>query len=242
MKIRNGKALLMFVVVGCSAPNDQTPFTQSIEGTDYTIEMMPVQSDTGNFWISRTEITWDLYDIFLQFINSPENLNAGVDAVSGPTPAYASVDRGFGRQGYPAISISDKAALSFCDWLSTRTNRFYSIPTIEQWELANVGGGGAWHQWNSEKTTHPVATTEPNSIGIYDMRGNVGEWATTEDGLRVIGGSFRTPEEELGLKTILTPIKDWNVTDPQLPRSPWWYADADYVGLRVVTTNGESHE
>ena len=60
MKRRNGKALLMFVVVGCSAPNDQTPFTQAIEGADYTIEMMPVQSDTGNFWISRTEITWDL--------------------------------------------------------------------------------------------------------------------------------------------------------------------------------------
>ena len=37
--------------MGCSAPNDQTPFTQAVEGTDYTIEMMPVQSDTGNFSI-----------------------------------------------------------------------------------------------------------------------------------------------------------------------------------------------
>ena len=93
-----------------------------------------------------------------------------------------------------------------------------------------------------EKTTHPVASKEPNILGIYDMNGNVGEWVTTKDGPRVIGGSFRTPPEELGKNTLLTPIREWNVTDPQLPRSPWWFADADFVGLRIITTNGDSNE
>ena len=241
MKMKYGISLLIFAVSGCSSPDEQVPFTQEIDGIDFTMELMPVESPSGTFWISRTEIPWDLYDIFLHFVNSPENMHAGVDAVSGPTPAYASVDRGYGRSGYPAISMSAQAAESFCLWLSSRTNRTYSIPTIEQWEFANTGGGGAWHQWNSEKTTHLVATKAPNTLGIFDMRGNVGEWVITEDGPRVIGGSFRTPAEELGSKSLLTALKEWNMTDPQLPRSPWWFADADYVGLRVMT-NGETNE
>ena len=61
----------------------------------------------------------------------------------------------------------------------------------------------------------------------------------TKNGPKVVGGSFRTPEEDLGTKTMLTPIPDWNKTDPQLPRSPWWLADADFVGLRIVTTDPE---
>jgi len=146
------------------------------------------------------------------------------------------------RQGYPAISMSAKAAEAFCAWLSSVTNRTYEIPTISQWNIANVGDGGAWHRWNSDKTTHPIATTTPNSLGLYDMRGNVGEWVQTNEGPRVIGGSFRTPAEELGHSSVLIPKKEWNQTDPQLPRSPWWLADADFVGLRLMTTEREAHE
>ena len=238
-----GTTLLgLCILAGCSSQNEPQPFTQTIEGTDFTIEMAPVSTPKGFFWISRTEIPWDLYDIFLQFINSPDNLGGGVDAITGPTPAYASVDRGFGRTGYPAISMSAQAAESFCIWLSTNTGRTFTIPTLEQWNEANIGDGGAWHKWNSDETTHPVASKEPNSFGIYDMEGNVGEWVITSKGPRVIGGSFRTPKEELGNKTLLTPIKDWNVTDPQLPRSPWWFADADFVGLRIICVNGEEDE
>jgi formylglycine-generating enzyme required for sulfatase activity len=233
---------LVLCLVGCTSQSEPVPFTQKIEGTDFTIEMVPVTTRDGFFWISRTEVPWDLYDIFLQFINSPDNLSAGVDAVTGPTPAYASVDRGFGRSGYPAISMSSQAAKSFCSWLSSKTNRTFQIPSIEQWNNANAEGGSAWHQWNSEKTTHPVATKEPNSLGIHDMEGNVGEWVITPEGPRVIGGSFRTPPENLGSKSLLTPVREWNITDPQLPRSPWWFADADFVGLRIICTNGEENE
>ncbi len=233
---------LILLLVGCSRPFEPNSFTQEVEGTDFSFEMMEVPSKNGKFYVSRTEVPWDLYDIFLQFINSPENLYAGVDAITGPTPAYASVDRGFGRSGYPAISMSAQAAESFCAWLTTRTGKTYSIPTIKQWGEANTLGDGAWHKWNAEETTHPIATTNPNTLGIFDMRGNVGEWVTTKDGPRVIGGSFRTPPSNLGAKSLLEAVRGWNVTDPQLPRSPWWFADADYVGLRLVTTIGEKNE
>jgi hypothetical protein len=55
------------------------PFTQEIPGTTVTIDLVPVpgpgpgpgRSDDGAegalkpFWIGRTEITWDVYDIFV---------------------------------------------------------------------------------------------------------------------------------------------------------------------------------
>ena len=204
--------------------------------------MIPVQTPEGNFYISSTEVTWDLYDHFVQFVNSPENQYAGIDAITGPPPAYATVDRGFGRNGYPAISMSAEAAESFCEWLSSKTGKLFSLPTIEQWKRANIGDGGAWHKWNANATTQPVGTSTPNSLGIYDMRGNVGEWVSTQSGYRVIGGSFRTPAEELGALSLLERDKTWNQTDPQLPRSPWWLADADYVGLRLVFNEGKPNE
>ncbi|MDP7008605.1 MAG: SUMF1/EgtB/PvdO family nonheme iron enzyme [Phycisphaerales bacterium] len=219
-----------------------TPFTETLKNFDITFTMIPVQTETSVFWIAQTEVSWDLYDTFLNIVNSPENIREGVDAITGPTPAYALVDRGFGRNGYPAISMSVKAAESFCQWLSKTTSRTYQIPTIEQWAAANVGGGTSWHKENAENTTHPLGTSKPNTLGIFDLLGNVGEWVSTQDGPRVVGGSFRTPLEELGEPSILTPTKEWNQTDPQLPRSPWWLADADFVGLRIVTTNGEAHE
>ena len=29
-------------------------------------------------------------------------------------------------------------------------------------------------------------------------------------------------------------VPDWNALDPQIPKSLWWLASADFVGIRVV--------
>lgn len=228
-------------------------FTQQVPGATATMRMVGVPGgpETGPFWIGVTEVTWDLYDVFVYRLDEPPNAPDGADAVARPSKPYISMDRGFGHAGYPAISMSSRAAEAFCAWLSERTGRRYRLPTEREWRhVCSLGARErtdypaiAWCRENAGGTTHPVASKGPDALGLYDLLGNAAEWCVGDDGRHVVtGGSYRDRAARLGCDARLEPTPDWNASDPQLPKSVWWLADAGFVGFRVVRdpSDGES--
>lgn len=117
----------------------------------------------------------------------------------------------------------------------------------------------AWYRANSRFRTHPAGSEkQPNPLGLFNMLGNVKEfcldfyaedaYARYPDGVVrdprgpktgeehvVRGGSFKSQAEELrSAHRDHTRTRQWLKTDPQTPKSVWWYSDNNEVGFRVV--------
>jgi hypothetical protein len=51
----------------------------------------------------------------------------------------------------------------------------------------------------------------------------------------VICGAYNYSAKDLRAgRREFTRTKDWLVTDPQIPKSIWWYSDSKNVGFRVI--------
>ncbi len=260
-RIAPAAAALAIAVVhaaGCHGPDgplEPALFAQPVPAAnaDLVMVLVPGGEIDGHriapFWISRTEVTWDAFDVFVYGFDEPA---AAADAVARPSKPYISMDRGFGHSGYPAISMSYKGAAAFCDWLSRRSGRHYRLPTEIEWRFACARGAidparlgdHAWFAGNSAGTTHPIGSKAPDAAGLHDMYGNASEWCTAGDGTPVtMGGSYGDGPGSVGCAARVAPSPAWNTSDPQLPKSAWWLADGGFVGFRVVceadrATNG----
>jgi formylglycine-generating enzyme required for sulfatase activity len=109
---------------------------------------------------------------------------------------------------------------------------------------------------NSNSRTKAPADVKPNPFGLKNMSGSVFEFCIdyyserpyTADSVLVDprgpakgqehvirGGSFRSDASDLrSAARDFTKSKAWLVTDPQMPKSIWWYSDCIDVGFRVV--------
>jgi formylglycine-generating enzyme required for sulfatase activity len=264
-----GRALLALALVavtawlpgaGSSAAGAQGPasalqgYRETIGGTTVAYEMVPVPGGTVNldgddiavnpFLIGRTEVTWDMYDVFALRLDVARD-TGDVDAIARPSEPYGAPDYGWGHAGYPAISITHQAAEAFCAWLSAVTGRAYRLPTEAEWaHAAALAAAGAptgarealtWHRGNAKGTTHPVSTRKPDALGLFDLFGNAAEWVTTADGgFTTRGGSFRDPLERTGPDARTHEDPSWTERDPQLPKSSWWLSDGPFVGFRLA--------
>src|SRR5947209_6305302 len=100
------------------------------------------------FWIGKTEVTWDEYDVWVYRLDVAAAAAApgggdSADATARPSRPYGAPDRGFGHHGYPALAMTYTAAQGYCAWLSARTGRHYGLPTDAQWTRALEAGLGA---------------------------------------------------------------------------------------------------
>ncbi|HTL59540.1 MAG TPA: formylglycine-generating enzyme family protein [Candidatus Limnocylindrales bacterium] len=246
------------------------------EGPQHKVKISP-------FWMGQFEVTWNEYELFMYpdeekrtraTVATDEKGDKLADAVTHPSKPYVEMSFGMGKDGYPAISMTQHAANKYCQWLSAKTGQFYRLPTEAEWEYACRAGTTttyffgedgaklpeyAWFEQNSDFKYQKVGKKKPSPWGLYDIYGNVVEWvldqyepdyykqcaatspiidpwdkATKPYPHSVRGGSWDDEATMCRSAARRGSDRAWKMQDPQLPKSIWYFSDAQWVGFRIV--------
>lgn len=140
---------------------------------------IPATADgkVDSFWLGETEVT-----------------EAQWCAVTGGEAISPKLPKG---------EVDMASVESFINNLNARTSRFrFRLPQPKEAELAigdmsQYGPETVWYDENSGNNVHAVATKKPNTLGVYDIIGNVWEWC---DGGQIYGAAFFDNRAGLGLR------------------------------------------
>jgi len=122
-------------------------------------------------------------------------------------------------------------------------------------DTANIASWVIYNR-NSESKTEEPSAVRGNPFGLKNLPGNVAEFCSDfysagyykADSIRINpcgpesgqehvirGGSFKSDAKDVrSAARDFTKTRAWLVTDPQMPKSIWWYSDCIDVGFRVV--------
>lgn len=265
---------------------EMKPYREPLEHTELVIDMLPIRGgrftigspsseadrrddegpqhevEVAPFWMGKTEITWDQYDVWGEKMDYYRRAAFGTeatprdpvaDAVTRPTPPYTDMSFAMGKEDYPAICMTQHAARMYCKWLTAKTGRYYRLPTEAEWEYACRAGTStaysfgndstelgdyAWYDENSAAQYQRVAKKKPNPWGLYDMHGNVAEWVldqyAPDSYARRVAAAATSPSELLN--PLVIPLTEY----PRAVRGGGW-DDTAYL-LRSAAREGSSLE
>ena len=219
------------------------------EGPQHEVEIKP-------FWMGKCEVTWDEYEVWTFNLDiqrrelnkvEPTERETLADAYTRPTKPYTDMTFGMGKEGFPAICMTQHAAKNYCRWLTAKTGRYYRLPTEAEWEYACRAGSNtaysfgddveelgeyAWYYDNSEDRYHKVGLKKPNAFGLYDMHGNVAEWTLDQ----YVPNFYEQFAGKLSLNPWIVPTKLY----PKAVRGGSW--DDDPEALRSAARRGSGRE
>ena len=201
----------------------------SIEASD---GRPPRARTTPGFRIQRTEVT---VAQFVRYLNRAD-----------PRPRYDSPQivhrngryRALAGRREPVSYVSHADARGYAEWMDGRRTGRVRLPTSDEWEIAARGGvPGIRYPWGwappdsfaqfDADGAARVARHPPNTVGLYDMAGNVAEWCVPEagqaDAAYAMGGSWAERDPDYVRVFQRTPF-------------PLDYRDAD-VGFRLIEEN-----
>lgn len=257
-----------------SAPDRAaTPSTRRLPLSDGLITTAS-RFDVLPFWIGKTEITMRQYMPYRQLYFSHKERTASeilehpkfddVDGVSSPTDVY---DPKYNfeyasAEDSPVPTASQFAARQYTKWLSLLTEVDYRLPLRSEWKhacQARVREQVSDRVEEGDETLDRVGvyfdnapvplvirtkTRNPNSLDIYDMRGNLSEWVVEDTAMRglfrghvAMGGNFDLDADDCQCDSMIRSTDDWWDEDPDFPNSPWWATseDARATGFRIVS-------
>lgn len=198
-----------------TAPTTATPANQLIE-TAY-FEPQTILVPTGSFWmgsdsgsgipvyesprhevfvpefrVGKMPVTNAQYEEFVRDMHRSVAPEMGWDGQKIPV----------GAERLPVMGVTFYEAVVYCDWLSKKTNRKYSLPNEAQWEKACRGGNNFTYPWGDEidpersnqgQSSLAIVDCYPeqNDYGVFDMVGNVRQWTCTVWGEKRIAPDTR---------------------------------------------------
>lgn len=173
-------------------------------------------SNPSKFAPKRSDASRCSYDSFVADAKRLNDKKAGTVRIPTRAEWDAAMVTTSGSMKRPVENVSWDDCQTFIRKLNQLTGKNFRLPTEAEWEYAARGGNKskgykysgsnslvsvAWYWDNipSQKKgttgygTQPVATKQPNELGIYDMSGNVCEWCQDKyyeyDGSKVEGSS-----------------------------------------------------
>jgi len=169
------------------------------------------------FWISKTVITNGQFNLFDPAHDSRYLDREGKDHSNRGTP--------LNQPGQPVVRVSWDRAMAFCESLTERTGRRFTLPTEAQWEFACRAGvppgeGGSGRAWGVDAMPGSVAEWTRGDYRPYPYATGDGRNDGARQGRKVVrgAGAINLPETQ---------------RDTHRMSYAWWQGIWN-VGFRVV--------